>query len=161
MYFETEYTASAIDDIAVTFRCEFCGHSAVADVISLGHGVGQAPYHFGQAAAQKSARDGAWQDVDAAAVLAVGLVGCPSCGRQARRAVHSVRVSACLRALTFVPVPLAALLTFGSTLAGAYVVALLFGAAGATIGVLGARRRYAAEVREARARVTWRAGGDR
>lgn len=160
MYVARKFVASAIDDIAVNFQCNHCGHRALAEVIAVGHGSSEAPFLLGQDLARNAAASEASRALPRAAILAAGLSGCPRCDKPSSTALRDAWIAATLAGLASW---MGVLALVAALLAGTVVHAVSGPLAIAGVVVpfllvlfLLARRQLARLVRDSKARVTWR-----
>ncbi len=165
MYVAKVFTAAATDDVIVEYQCPSCKRRSRATVLALAYGTAEAAYLIGQRSAREEAAQQAAGGLEAAAQLAAGLAGCPSCGMRDAAAVRRARITAAFGTLSsWFGVVCSVIAILAGIMAGA---ASSFTGTIACVGValvalavplaIGIPSRMRAAQREAAARVTWSA----
>ncbi len=78
-YYSRRFEAAAVGTRVVEVACERCGCEYFYQLARLGSGSASAPYAIGSASAERSARQGAQQDLDERLTEEAELVPCPAC----------------------------------------------------------------------------------
>jgi hypothetical protein len=159
------FTATATDDLHVTYECPVCGAVSEADVITSSAVDVAMPFRVGEGLRDDAAR-GAVASLPEAARQHVGLAGCPKCAALEPSVVRTQRINSVLGALasgTGVAAAVFAIFTvvIGAAAEGVATQVATFAVAALVVAAalgFGGRERFAAKTREARSRVTWAKG---